>query len=203
MTPIHPDRPEFSMSESPTRNERDVVTDSQAPFAMIPERSAADHLLRMVQGHHVQLSMMADAKANMIITVSSIVLTLALGRAADPEYRIAMAVLAVFTLVALLLAILAVLPKYRKHEAPTGSLPPYFNVLFFGHFAGLGQERFFQELAKVLQPGRPYEAVARDVYGQGLYLAQHKYPWLRLSYLFFLSGFLLACAIQLVLLILG
>ena len=57
--------------------------------------------------------------------------------------------------------------------------------------------RFLDEMAGVLQPGRPYETVARDVYGQGRYLAQHKYPWLRLSYLFFLAGFLLACIVQL------
>lgn len=170
---------------------------SPVSFASVPERSAADHLLRMMHQHHVQLSMMADAKANMIITVSSIVLTLALGRAANPEYRIAMSVLAIFTLIALLLAILAVLPKYRKHAAPKGTLPAHFNLLFFGHFANLDQDRFLDEMVGVLQPGRPYETVARDVYGQGRYLAQHKYPWLRLSYLFFLAGFLLACIVQL------
>ena len=166
------------------------------PFASVPERSAADHLLRLVQQHHVQLSMMADTKANIIITVSSIILTLALGHAVSAEYRLAMGVLSVFTLIALLLSILAVLPKYRNFPQLEGPLPPHFNILFFGHFSGLEQDRFLRELADAMRPGRPYETVARDVYGLGRYLAAHKYPWLRLSYLFFLSGFVCACAIQ-------
>lgn len=167
-----------------------------APFDDVPERPTVDHLIRLMQQHHVQLSAMADTKANIIITVSSIVLTLALGRAANAEYRLAMAVLGVFTLVALLLAILAVLPKYRRIAWHAGPLPADFNIAFFGHFAGLDQERFLRELASAMQPGHAYETAARDIYGLGSYLATHKYPYLRLSYLFFLSGFLFACLIQ-------
>jgi hypothetical protein len=108
-----------------------------APFAAVPERSSGDHLLRLLQQHHVQLSTMADTKANIIITVSSIVLTLVLGRVTDPSLRVGLMVLGAFTLMALLLAILAVLPKYRGSIKVGGPLPPGFNVLFFGHFAGL------------------------------------------------------------------
>ena len=165
-------------------------------FSEIPERNTGDNVLRTAQQHHVQMSMMADTKANIIITVSSIVLTLALGRAADAEYRLAMAVLGVFTLVALLLAILAVLPKYRRIAWHAGPLPADFNITFFGHFAGLSQERFLRELSDAMQPGQAYETAARDIYGLGRYLAAHKYPYLRLSYLFFLAGFVLACLVQ-------
>lgn len=178
------------------RESESASPESARPFATVEERSTTDHLIRLVQQHHVQLSTMADTKANIIITVSSIVLTLALGRAADAEYRLAMAVLGVFTLVALLLAILAVLPKYRRIAWHAGPLPADFNITFFGHFAGLSQERFLRELADAMQPGQAYETAARDIYGLGRYLAAHKYPYLRLSYLFFLSGFLLACLIQ-------
>jgi hypothetical protein len=82
-------------------------------FAAIPERNTGDCLLRTMQQHHVQLSTMADTKANIIITMSSIVLTLVLGRLDDPLLRTASLTLAGFTLLALLLAVLAVLPKYR------------------------------------------------------------------------------------------
>lgn len=176
---------------------------ARSPFAAVPERSSGDHLMRVVQQHHVQLSTMADTKANIIITVSSIVLTLVLGRLQDPELRAGLLVLGGFTLVALLLAILAVVPKFRgvkKHEGP---LPPWFNVLFFGHFTSLDRERFLRELAGAMAPGKAYETVANDVYGIGLYLARHKYPYLRLSYLFFLTGFVLACAVQAVHLLRG
>ena len=104
-------------------------------FARIPERNTADNLLRTAQQHHVALSSMADTKANIIITVSSIVLTLSLGRASDPELRVGVLILAGFTLVALLLAILAVLPKYRPIRLRGDALPPQFNLPKFGKAA--------------------------------------------------------------------
>ena len=171
-------------------------TGTVSPFAAVPERGSSDHLLRLVQQHHVQLSTMADTKANIIITVSSIVLTLVLGRVTDPNLRGGLIVLGAFTLLALLLAILAVLPKFRGKFKFEGPLPPDFNVLFFGHFSGLDRERFLQEMAQKMMPGVAYETIVRDVYSLGSYLSQHKYPYLRWSYLFFLAGFVLACVVQ-------
>ena len=168
-----------------------------AAFARIPERNTGDNLLRTAQQHHVALSGMADTKANIIITVSSIVLTLSLGRMNDPDLRVSVLILAGFTLVALLLAILAVLPKYRPLKLRNGDIPPGFNLLFFGHFAELPRERFLTEMAHALQPdGSPYATWANDVYSLGVYLAHHKYRYLRYSYLFFLAGFVLASAEQ-------
>ena len=168
-------------------------------YAAIPERNTGDCLLRTMQQHHVSLSTMADTKANIIITMSSIVLTLVLGRLNDPVLRTASLTLAAFTLLALLLAVLAVLPKYRplKLKAPSGPIPPQFNLLFFGHFAELPRERFLTEIAGALKSdGSVYETMARDTYALGYYLAHHKYRYLRLSYLFFLGGFILACFVQ-------
>jgi uncharacterized membrane protein YbhN (UPF0104 family) len=85
---------------TPASNEGDL----ERLFAAIPERNTSDCLLRTMQQHHVQLSVMADTKANIIITISSIVLTLALGRLGDPLLRHASLTLAGFTLLALLLA---------------------------------------------------------------------------------------------------
>ena len=170
---------------------------ARASFAGIPERGTADNFLRTAQQHHVALSSMADTKANIIITVSSIVLTLSLGRANDPDLRGSVLVLACFTLIALLLAILAVLPKYKPLRFSDDALPEGFNLMFFGHFAELPRERYLTEVARALHPdGSPYANWANDIYSLGSYLAHHKYRYLRYSYLFFLAGFVLACATQ-------
>lgn len=170
------------------------TVEQRAPggIAQVPERGSSDHLLRLIQQHHVQLSTMADTKASMIITVSSIVLTIALGRFNDPDFRLALIVLSVFTMLALLCAILTVLPKFRGVRRLEGEIPPGFNLMFFGHFSALDQQRFIDEMAERMMPGKAYQTVLEDVYGLGMYLAQHKYPWLRLSYLFFLAGFVMA-----------
>ena len=174
-----------------------VASDAERLFAAIPERNTGDCLLRTMQQHHVQLSTMADTKANIIITMSSIVLTLVLGRLSDPLLRTASLTLAVFTLLALLLAVLAVLPKYRPLKLENGAIPPQFNLMFFGHFAELSRDRFLTEIAGALKSdGSVYETMARDTYALGWYLAHHKYRYLRLSYLFFLGGFVLASFVQ-------
>ena len=164
-------------------------------FAAIPERNTGDAILRTTQQHHVQLSVMADTKANILITVSSIILTLILGKMSDPALRAAMGTLAAFIFTALLLAVITVLPKYRPlRVAPGAPLPPNFNLLFFGHFAELPKDRFLGEIAKALKSdGSVYETMATDLYSIGYYLSRHKYFYLRLSYLFFLGGFVFAC----------
>jgi hypothetical protein len=175
-----------------------AVGELERLFAAIPERNTSDCLLRTMQQHHVQLSTMADTKANIIITMSSIVLTLVLGRLNDPILRTASLTLAAFTMLSLLLAVLAVLPKYRPLKLAEGApIPPQFNLMFFGHFAELPRERFLTEIAGALKSdGSVYETMARDTYALGWYLAHHKYRYLRLAYLFFLGGFVLACIVQ-------
>jgi hypothetical protein len=162
-------------------------------FADIPERNTGDALLRTVQQHHVALSAMADTKANIIITVSSIVLTLSLGKLTDPDLRVSVLTLCIFTLLALLLAILAVLPKYRPFKLTTSQLPPDFNLFFMGHFSELSRERYLTEVARSMRTdGSVYAAMANDIYSLGVYLRRYKYRYLRWSYLSFLAGFVIA-----------
>lgn len=168
-------------------------------FAKVPERNTGDQILRTTQQHHVTLSAMADTKASIIITVSSIVLTLSFGKLDQPDLRLSILTLTVFTLMALLLAILTVLPKYRplrlKQDA---ALPPNFNLLFFGHFSELPRERFLIEMARTMHDdGGVYQAMSKDIYSLGSYLSNHKYRYLRFSYLSFLTGFIAASLEQL------
>ncbi|HEY8011380.1 MAG TPA: Pycsar system effector family protein [Rudaea sp.] len=174
------------MSEPSVQRDREL-------FADIPERNTSDVMLRTAQQHHVALSAMADTKANIVITVSSIVLSLTLGRMGDNDLRLPVLTLSVFTLFALLLAILAVLPKYRPLRLTTTELPPAFNLLFMGHFVELSRERFLLEMARTLKAdGSIYAAMADDIYSLGTYLAKYKYRYLRWSYLSFLTGFVAA-----------
>ena len=147
------------------------------PFQGILGRNTADYSIMAAQRHHV-----------------------ALGRVNDPELRTSMLTLASFTLVALLLAILAVLPKYRplrlKHP---DDLPNYFNIMFFGHFSEIPREQFFRLWADALRTDAAvYENLANDLYSIGIYLARHKYRYLRFSYVFFLTGFVVAAVEQVI-----
>lgn len=169
------------------------------PFSEIPERNTGDVVLRTAQQHHVQMSMMADTKANIIITVSSIVLTMALGRSRDELHGPSALVLSVFTMLALILAILAVLPKFKALTVRDHHLPAEFNILFFGHFAQISRERFLDEVAtRMKTDGSAYRLMANDLYSLGFYLAHYKYPYLRWAYVFLLCGFVVAGLTELV-----
>ncbi len=167
-------------------------------FEGIEGRSTADDFLGVIGNHHVQMSAMADVKANIIITASSIVLTLALSHSEDPGYRATVLLLLPFVTLALLFAIIAVLPKHRTLPWAEGTpKPSRFNLMFFGHFANLSKERYLKEMARLLRDDRSiYEAMCEDIYGVGHYLDAYKYRYLRWSYLCFLLGFLLAAAAQ-------
>lgn len=160
-------------------------------FAAIRPRPSIDQMLRTVQQHHVHLSAMADTKASLLITISSIVLTIALARASEPSLRPALLTLAAACLLSLLLAIIAVLPTFA------GGRKRSRNLLFFGHFAPLTEDQFLDEMARVMtSDGALYETALRDIYSLGAYLYRKKYRFLRYAYVALLAGFILATVVE-------
>jgi hypothetical protein len=161
----------------------------------IQPRSSVDNLLRTVQQHHVQLSLMADTKASLLITISSIVLTIALSRSGDPRLRPALLTLAAACLLSLLLAIIAVLPTFAPRGVRKGQTPR--NILFFGHYGMLSEEEFVSEITPLLESDELlYQAALRDIYGIGAYLYRKKYRFLRFAYVALLAGFVFATAAE-------
>ena len=154
-----------------------------------------DVLLRTIQQHHVQLSVMADTKASILITISSIVLTIALARSNEPSLRPALLTLAAASLLSLLLAIVAVLPVFAPRAVRLGR--ERRNIFFFGHFATMSEEEFFDEIVPVLRSGEAaYEAALHDIYSLGVYLYRKKYRFLRFAYVALLAGFILATGVE-------
>jgi hypothetical protein len=168
-----------------------VSDEAGQPFGAVRARSSVDNVLRTIQQHHVQLSVMADTKASILITISSIVLTIALSRSNDSILRPALLTIALSSLISLLLAIIAVLPTFtrRRHVKP--------NLFFFGHFALLPETEFMDAMEQVLQDDAAlYTAAVRDIHAMGVYLYRKKYRFLRFAYVALLSGFLIATAVQ-------
>jgi hypothetical protein len=164
-------------------------------FSDVRPRTSVDQLLRTVQQHHVHLSALADTKAGLIITISSIVLTIALSRAHEPQLRAALLTLAVASLLALLLAIFAVLPTFAPRKLKGGAA--HRNLLFFGHFAELSEEEFLEEMEQVIRNDHLlYETALRDIYALGTYLYRKKYRLLRMAYVALLTGFILATMVE-------
>ncbi|HEX8409264.1 MAG TPA: Pycsar system effector family protein [Thermoanaerobaculia bacterium] len=158
-------------------------------------RVLLDTMLRTAQQHHVHLSAMADTKASILITISSIVLTIALSRADEPILRPGLLTLAAASLLSLLLAIIAVLPTFAPRSVHRGLARR--NLLFFGHFGELSEQEFLQAMEPLLHSDTLiYEAMLRDLYGIGSYLYRKKYRFLRFAYVALLAGFIMATAVE-------
>jgi len=190
------------MQAEPSRvAEQGTVEDARdaVSFGDVHPHSTVDYTFTTMQSSLVSFSAMADAKANIMITVCSIVLTIGITQLSSPLLRWPLVLLTVSTFCSLLLAILAVLPsgRYPKREdGTTGPDVPGFNPLFFGHFAYLRPNVFVGALARVMiDDASIYESLARDLWAQGYVLATRKYRYLRWAYWVFLVGvFITSCA---------
>jgi hypothetical protein len=147
-----------------------------------------DQMLRQTRVHHVQLSMMADQKASMLITVCAIIIPLTAHFLSTPHFRLVAFTLICFSVFTMLLAIYTAMPGIHKPESIDVAASS-FNPLFFADFKSLGYEEYEKLMEEISNdPSRVYEAQIREIYLLGQYLANYKYKYLRLAYLSFLSG---------------
>jgi hypothetical protein len=168
------------------------VTDPD-PFAEVVGRSSADYVLRNVHQQLVAVSSQADLKANIMITVSSIMVSVAATRLDDSDLRPGLVTLIAFLLVALVFAVVSVLPKFPIPGARSSKRREAVDLLFFGHFAELDAHRYEEEMAAVLRDdGSIYRALVGNLHNQGTYLLRAKYRYLFWSYFWFLGGIAVA-----------
>ena len=166
-------------------------------FSKVPEnRTAVDNILRVNHGNQMRLNLMADAKANIMITVASVVFSIAIANLDNELVKWPLLTFAFGCFFALLFAIFAIIPKTDYPKDVTGDIDrksPFFNPLFFGHFANLPIEEYKEDYANTLMTDDSvYDAMAGDIYGQGKVLALRKYKFLKWAYMCFLLGMISA-----------
>lgn len=158
-----------------------------------------NQMLIQTRWHHVQLSTMADAKANMMLTVASVVITLSIRYLTEPHFRWAAATMIAFCALTILLSAYAAMPKRPiLHLGETRPNPhhPHFNLMFFGDFSRLTQDEFEKAMEDVMNdPSKTYEVQVREIYLLGCFLEKQKFRFVRLAYLAFIAGMLISTAI--------
>jgi hypothetical protein len=165
---------------------------------MLPARPGSEfvYLLAQTRVHHMQLSSMADLKANMLLTMSSIVVTLAAPRVVlNGVLQWPLVMLIGFSLVTILLAAYSVMPKlpfWPHGKRPMPDLKsPAFNLLFFGDFTAMDYSHYLAAMeAAMTDTAKVYELQIREIYLLGSFLGHVKYRYLRLAYTTFISGLL-------------
>jgi hypothetical protein len=157
-----------------------------------PKNSNWMYMLRTTQQHHVQLSLLADQKANILIASNSIILSLTLSRLEVLQDYWCTYSMVVMSIASIVLALFVVAPlSLPKRRPKIGQ--EQFNSLFFDHFSQLSHEEYQAHMKEIIEtPEHVQRAMVKDIYQIGRVLQTRKYPFLKFSALVFVVGVLLS-----------
>jgi hypothetical protein len=155
-------------------------------------------IFRTTSNNHIQLSEMADSKANIMISVNSIIVSLmfsvVLGRLEYyPHFAIPALFLTTVCVLAITFAILATRPSITSGRFTEEDIRgKKTNLLFFGNFHQMQLEEYNWAMGELLKDrDYIYGSMIKDVYFLGVVLAR-KYRMLRISYNIFMFGLILS-----------
>ncbi len=163
-------------------------------------RLQLDHMLLQTRRQLIDFSIMADTKANILLTISSVITTLVLTRVSDPKLMSAGIVLLCFLLPTVFMALLTLIPNIRTFRRQKRSVTdPDFNPLFFGDYANVRHADYMAHMEEVLSdPHRTYEIQLNELYFAGRYLQYTKYNYVKLGYIFFFIGLISSTIVYIV-----
>ena len=156
--------------------------------------SHLDQMIRQTRAHHVSLSLMADNKANMMLTIAALMIPLSINYLYDERSHLAAVLLIGFCVLTILFAAMATMPKIKTGKKLSSSMDfndRSFNLLFFGSFTRMRYRDYKKAMETVMNdPNDVYETQIREIYYMGKYLARKKYRLIRFSYMTFITGVL-------------
>lgn len=155
-------------------------------------------MFRLMSRNHMDLSGMADSKANIMISVNSIiisvVLTVMFRRLEDlPNYIIPTLVLLAVNVSTIIFAVLATRPNLTKgYFTREDILTKKANLLFFGNFHKMKLADYDWGIKQMMNDKEYlYTSITKDIYFLGVVLGK-KYRLLRISYNIFMYGLVVA-----------
>jgi predicted metal-dependent HD superfamily phosphohydrolase len=155
-------------------------------------------VLRLGSGNHLELSRLADGKANILISVNSIIISIILsvlvGRLDSRPHLVIPTVLFLgSSVITVIFAILATRPKLTKGTFTRENIrDKQTNLLFFGNFYKSSLEDYTWAMNELMKDkDYMYDTLIKDIYFLGIVLGK-KYQLLRLAYNIFMVGLVVA-----------
>ena len=165
----------------------------------LPERGI-ETMFRVALRNHITLSDIADTKANILLSVNAIIISLILSNLISKldnpsnNYLIWPTVIfALFTVISIVLSVLATRPnvtsgKFSKEDVANKKV----NLLFFGNFHKMKLDEFEWAMAEMMKDrDYLYGSLTKDLYFLGLVL-NRKYSLLRTTYTVFMLGIIIS-----------
>jgi hypothetical protein len=143
---------------------------------------------------HMDLTALADSKANIMISINGLILSIILASIApkidaNTWLLVPTSMVLLSCLGAIIFAVLAARPRVNSRrisleQVGSGNI----NLLFFGNYTQLTEDEFVAGMEKLVdQPDLLYSNMMRDLFGIGTVLSR-KFSLLRKSYTFFMIG---------------
>lgn len=157
-------------------------------------------LFRVTMRNHLKLSDIADTKANILLSVNAIIISLALANLipdldapANKHLMIPTLILILFSVASIIGSILSTRPNVTSGEFTRDQVKNReVNVLFFGNFHRMPYDQFEWAMNEIIDDrGFIYNSLMKDLYLLGVVL-NRKYRLLRITYTIFMIGIILS-----------
>ena len=151
-------------------------------------------MLRLTSENHLKLSDMADHKANILISVNSIIISVILGvllrkLEESPYLTVPTIIFLIVAVTTIVISILATMPKVSGGNfSEQDVLSKKTNLLFFGNFYKAPFEKYDKSMRTMMRdPDYLYGSLIKDIYNLATVLGR-KYRLIRLAYSIFMIG---------------
>jgi predicted metal-dependent HD superfamily phosphohydrolase len=155
-------------------------------------------MFRLTSKNHIDLSSMADTKANIMISINAIILSVVVSLLVRnleeyPHLTIPSLILTSVCLITIVFAILATRPNVPQGNFTREDIDKRStNLLFFGNFHAAKLEDYEYGMREMMNDGEYlYSNLIRDIYHLGTVLGK-KYRLLRICYTIFMFGFVIS-----------
>lgn len=151
-------------------------------------------MFRITLNNHTRLSEIADSKANILLSVNAIIISISLSTLIpklDTNRHLVLPtfILIVFSVVSIIFAILSTRPKVTEGSFTREDIEQRkVNLLFFGNFYKMPLEEYRWAMNEMIKDKEYlYDSMIKDLYYLGLVL-NRKYTLLRTTYMIFMIG---------------
>jgi hypothetical protein len=162
-----------------------------------PDRGI-ETMFRLTSRNHLQLSAMADSKANILISVNAIIISIIISgliKTLDnhPHLMIPTYLILSINVITIVFSILTLRPNISKGKFTREDIEnKNTNLLFFGNFYGMTREDYQWGMTEMMNDAEfLYSSLIDDIYFLGKVLGR-KYKYLHLSYSIFMYGIVIA-----------
>lgn len=166
-----------------------------------PERGI-ETMFRVTLNNHTRLSEIADSKANILLSVNAIIISIALSTLipkldapSNAHLIMPTLVMLLFSVASIIFAIMSTSTKVTRGVfTPEDVAQKKVNLLFFGNFYKMPIESYLKAVNEVMKDrDYLYDSMIKDLYYLGLVL-NRKYKLLRITYTVFMIGIIVSVA---------